>query len=59
MAHLEHVTITPNPVSAGEQFIVSVAISTWDYLGKNYTWADLAEKKWSEVESQWQGDNNG
>lgn len=54
MAHLENVTITPNPVPAKDQYIVSVAISTWDHLNKNYTWADLAEKKWSEVNSQWQ-----
>ena len=54
MAHLEHVTITPNPVLAKDQYIVSVAISTWDHLNKNYPWADLAERKWSEVESQWQ-----
>ncbi len=54
MAHLENVTITPNPVLAKEQCIVSVAISTWDYLNKNYTWSELAAKKWSEVNSQWQ-----
>lgn len=53
MSHLENVTITPNPVSVKEQCIISVAISTWANLNKNYTWADLAEKKWSEVNSRW------
>lgn len=54
MAQLEHVTITPNPVSAGDNCIIRVAIATWGYFEKNHTWNNLKEHKWNEVESQWQ-----
>lgn len=54
MAQLEHVTLTPNPVYAGDQYIVSVAILTWGHLNKNYTYAELSGRTWSEMKSQWQ-----
>ena len=59
MAHVENVTIKPNPVYTKEQYILSVSISTWDHLNKNYTWSELAEKKWDEVNSQWQESSDG
>lgn len=54
MSHVENVTLKPNPVCTGDQYIVSAAISTWDHLNVNYTWSDLTGKKWNEVNSQWQ-----
>ncbi len=56
MAQLEHVTLTPNPVLAGEQYIVSVAVLTWGYLNKNFTWDELSGQTWDEVKSRWQED---
>lgn len=53
MALSEPITITPNPVTVGGQYMLSVTLLTWNYIGKTYTWADLKNDTWNDAESQW------
>lgn len=60
MAHLENVEITPNPVNVGSQYKLCITISTWDFLLKNHSWAELSGEKWNNVNSKWDtGGKNG
>ena len=54
MSQLESVTIQPNPANTGGKCLIRVAILTWDYLNKNYTWNALAGMTWEDLKSQWQ-----
>lgn len=48
--NFKSVSMTPNPVNTGNQFIISVAVelSTWERL-KAYTWALIKRFTWKNV----------
>ena len=41
MLKIDSVSIVPNPVTCGEDFVISVKIITWDTLKADYTWDSL------------------
>lgn len=49
---IESVEITPNPVSTGEKFIISVKVtqSTWDWL-KKFTWNTAKGFMWNQAKN--------
>lgn len=40
---IQDVTLSKNTVTTGEKVLLSVAVLTWDYLNKNYTWESLKD----------------
>ncbi len=49
---IESVEITPNPVDANEQFIISVKVTqtTWDWL-KKFTWNTAKGFTWNQAKN--------
>lgn len=49
---IESVTITPNPVKTGEQFIISaeVTLSIWGWI-KKFAWKTLKKFSWQKAKN--------
>lgn len=47
---IESVSITPNPVNVGEQFVISakVSLTTWGWV-KQFTWKAIKSFTWKQA----------
>lgn len=54
MVVINSVELNKNPVSTGEQFIISVEIGTWDNLKANFTWDSLKRSgmTWNQLKAR-------
>lgn len=48
---VDNLKLSKNTVNPGEQVRLSLAVITWDYLKKNYTWNSLKNSgmKWQDL----------